>query len=140
MTGFFLTEGVRTEIRSQSPERLHNYNQLGIVTQQVVMITMAYCLMTQKIFLMMQNSCACKECSKWKQLLGTETKSKDFARSQSWFTRMGLFARGLATNTTRKRSLCLQQQGFKYSVKDLHESVTKVISFRFVFSTHADED
>ena len=96
--------------------------------------------MAQKICFMMQNSCACKERSKWKELFSAEENYKGFARDQTWLAGIKLFVGGLLPKTTRKRSFCLQERGFKYSVKDSSQNVTKVIQCRFVYFDPTEED
>jgi len=104
------------------------------------MLTMAGCSMAQKICFIMQNSCACKECSKWKELFGAEENYKGFARDQTWLAGIKPFVGGLMPKTTRKRIFCLQERGFKYSVKDSSQNVTTVIQVRFIFFDPTKED
>lgn len=117
-----------------------------IVTLQAIIsdtrITMAAgCLMTQKILLVMQNSCACRESSKWSQLLDPRKESRTFARSYLWFAKVRLLVGGFIQNVAGKQHrLCLHEKGLQYYVKDCKRTLTKVVHFRLVFPDSENED
>lgn len=108
------------------------------------MAGMAGCLMARKISSVIQDSCACSECAKWKEMLPNATKintsrnvSSSSVKRHLWLKRIRMFADNLLRIT---RSSWKRERVFKYSEEDSYHNVTRTVRWRFVFADPANEE
>lgn len=106
---------------------------------------MAGCLMAHKIVSVMQHSCACSECKKWKEMLCNTTKmtkrkeNSKYEKRRPCFEGIRVLADHLLQMTGRSWT---REHGFtKYCVNDSSRNVTRTVWWRFVFSdSETDEN